>query len=233
MCQADRVRQMGSPRTVALAATVAEVTAHLGDRIDIARVAEADVLARMRRLRSAEVRDAFVAVRLAATWLLRETSGAPAAVIHQRCPTCGGTDHGRPAISGAAGWRVSWSRRPGFIAAAVARNTPVGIDIESAEARLPAEVGSGHPEHDLVGWTRAEALVKVGATDLDAALASLPAGPASTDGIRWPGYDAWLLTDRTGPGWTASVASASTVVWRSFSTNDRHIANETAHTVIE
>lgn len=215
-CHPPAWQHGGMTRAYAVVATTDQVLKDLAATVDPEEAVDADALARMNGLRREDARQSFLAVRIAATWLLRAVTEEPAATIRQRCPVCDATDHGRPVVIGAPGWEISWSRRPGVIAVALAAGSgpdQIGIDVEDRTAEIPAGVGTGNPREDLLGWTRAEALVKVGATDLGAILEHLPSGPATRAGLRWPGFEEWLLVDRLGPTWIASVASVSPVTW--------------------
>ncbi len=76
----------------------------------------------------------------AAAWVLGAAPGALS--LDRRCPTCGGTDHGRPRIRRAAGAAtgdprpldVSLSRAGASVAVGLSFVGSVGIDIESVEA---------------------------------------------------------------------------------------------------
>lgn len=97
---------------------------------------------RMRRLVHAEDRRAYLAahilVRRVAAELLGiapadADAGANALRLVHSCPSCGGTDHGRPSIAGHPGAHVSLSHARGVVAA-IAATTPCGIDVENHRA---------------------------------------------------------------------------------------------------
>lgn len=143
--------------------------------------------ARADRLRRPADRDDHVAAhvlvrRVAAALLTDAGRGVEAGdlVLEQRCPGCGGHDHGRPAITGADGVHVSLSHARGWVAAAAA-GRPCGIDVEPVAPGAPLEgvLAPGEvtaltalgPEVRNAAflrlWTRKEAVVKAGAASLD------------------------------------------------------------------
>ena len=117
-----------------------------------------------------------------------EASGLPPGqvVIEQRCSHCGGP-HGRPVVAGPADGvgrqlYVSLSRAGEFVAVAVTKAGPVGIDLESIAAVARAGV-------DEVAFSPAELL----------ALGSLDAGAAASARTRlWTGKEAVLKAVGTG-----------------------------------
>ena len=152
-------------------------------RADLAGLtaAERDRAAAFRRQAD---RDSYVAAHLLARECAARLAGLgdPAAVtLVQRCPTCGGRDHGRPAVRDRAGLHVSLSHSRGLVAAA-AGWAPVGVDVELtrgrpfddsllAHALAPAEQAQVRAARDpgaafLRHWMRKEALIKVGLTTL-------------------------------------------------------------------
>lgn len=169
-----------------------------------------------RLLRRAD-RDDFLAARVLVRALL-DGYGHPSATLVQLCPGCGSTEHGRPSLLNTPQVAVSWSHARGFVAAAVAptrcepagRFGAVGVDIEPVQEQpppIPVD-GSDHSPvlHRWCGWTRAEAIVKYGATDLDTALRWRLSGPPRPDGTS-PPQTPVVLTDRAGPNWLVSVAA--------------------------
>lgn len=93
--------------------------------------------------------DGFLLGRLLLQELAVELTGAPVA-ISAACPQCG-EEHGRPTSD--ALW-LSVAHTDGLVAAAAAR-VPVGIDVERADAKVPAEFGG-----TVAAWTRLEAVLK-------------------------------------------------------------------------
>jgi 4'-phosphopantetheinyl transferase len=151
--------------------------------------------ARAEALRKPADRDDFVAAHLlartAAATLLRT---ADALTLVQRCPDCGGTDHGRPSIAEAPRLHLSLSHTHGYVAA-VASPAPVAVDVEhalkAADDRLDAlaETVLTPAERYLVRtaldpartfaqlWVRKESLIKLGRATLDT-LSTLDVSPA-------------------------------------------------------
>ncbi|GMA20226.1 hypothetical protein MM440_15825 [Arsenicicoccus piscis] len=99
--------------------------------------------------------------------------------IEQRCPTCGRTGHGRPAVVRGPDVAVSWAHADGVVAAAVTpgRTTAIGIDVERIGARSERAAGVSTST-----WCRMECAVKAGLTDLDQVLAH---GVPPTPGLCW------------------------------------------------
>ncbi|MFF2848469.1 4'-phosphopantetheinyl transferase family protein [Streptomyces sp. NPDC058001] len=138
---------------------------------------------RLARFHRETARRDFVAahalVRLCAGWLL---GVAPTEVAFaQHCPTCGGTDHGRPLLADRPDVYLSLSHTDGVVAA-VAGHVPVGIDVERfvrgrgtevmhrvlTAAELALVTAHADPDHAFLRqWVRKEALIKIGRTDLD------------------------------------------------------------------
>jgi 4'-phosphopantetheinyl transferase len=81
-----------------------------------------------------------VADREALRALVADVTGVPDVALERRCPHCGGTDHGRPAVLGASAW-VSLARTPGYRVLAVSTTGPIGVDVErvSRVARAPLD----------------------------------------------------------------------------------------------
>lgn len=130
----------------------------------------------------------------------------PGSVLAQRCPGCGGDDHGRPEVVGHVEIGVSLTHADGWVGAAIgsAGAGPVGLDLEPVTKLRntpPVAIALTAPERDWLAdhpdpavgfgrlWTRKEALVKAGFCDLDAALALTVLEPP-------PG---WRFTDHSTP----------------------------------
>lgn len=131
-------------------------------------------------------REDFIAAHLLARLVVGELLAVPpcTVVVTQSCDVCGGRDHGRPAVvvAGQPPVHASWSHTHGVVAAA-ASFTPIGVDVERTDRLLSFLTSSDaflataerrRVEESLdkgaaLGhwWTMKEALVKVGATDID------------------------------------------------------------------
>ncbi|MGW0991796.1 4'-phosphopantetheinyl transferase family protein [Streptomyces sp. NPDC002520] len=183
--------EAGGP--VAVVAGTDEVLRHPLAGTHLLNEAERGRLARFHR---ETARRDFVAahalVRLCAGWLL---GVAPTEVAFaQHCPTCRGTDHGRPLLADRPDVHLSLSHADGVVAAAVG-HVPVGIDVERlgrgrrtelmhrvlTAAELALVTAHTDPDHAFLRqWVRKEAFVKIGRTDLDSLdaldLSALPLG---------------------------------------------------------
>lgn len=89
------------------------------------------------------------------SWLCEELGAAGVARL---CPRCGGSDHGRPVLLGAAAGAggpvsVSLSYADGLGVAAWTHDGPIGIDVEVVGPSV-GEFG------DRAAWTRTEAVLK-------------------------------------------------------------------------
>jgi 4'-phosphopantetheinyl transferase len=153
--------------------------------------ASADLLSEPERVRAQRFRREkdrldFIAAHLLAREVVAELLGVASGEVRlaQSCPDCGADDHGPPHVSvlGRQAVFTSWSHSAGRIGA-VAALAPVGFDLErvtsgrsvaEAEAHVlsPGESAQVRDSADprvafLHWWTRKEALVKVGAIELD------------------------------------------------------------------
>ncbi|MGW2476156.1 4'-phosphopantetheinyl transferase family protein [Streptomyces sp. NPDC001665] len=183
---------LGGP--VAVMADTDEVLGHPQAGVHLLNEGERGRLAGFHR---ESARRDFVAahalVRLCAGWVL----GIPPAevALAQRCPTCCGSDHGRPLLTGRPDVFLSLSHTGGVVAAAVA-HVPVGIDVERLGPRrgtdlmhhvlTAAEVAlvAAHADPSyafLRQWVRKEAMIKIGRTDLDS-LGTLDLSGLALDG---------------------------------------------------
>jgi 4'-phosphopantetheinyl transferase len=161
---------------------------------------------RAQRFRREVDRRDFIAAHLLARQVVAELLGVEltAVSVRQSCAVCGVVGHGAPQVTVPNHRPVftSWSHTAGR-AGAIAAFHPVGLDLERADAGLDARVADGVAlsagEAALVEaaaspgvaflhwWTRKEALVKVGAIELDDfATTDLSAHPA-----RW---GTWTLS---------------------------------------
>lgn len=101
-----------------------------------------------------------------------EATGHPRAdlAVTHRCPRCSSDGHGVPAITHAGttlDLRVSLSRAPGLVIAAVGTAPGLGVDIELADAaadpaldRLLPAAHHRTPERRTRAWVRVEAALK-------------------------------------------------------------------------
>jgi 4'-phosphopantetheinyl transferase len=128
----------------------------------------------------------FIAAHLLARQVVAELLGVEltAVSVRQSCAVCGVVGHGAPQVTVPNHRPVftSWSHTAGR-AGAIAAFHPVGLDLERADARPDVRMADGVAlsagEAALVEaaaspgvaflhwWTRKEALVKVGAVELD------------------------------------------------------------------
>ncbi|WP_136517721.1 4'-phosphopantetheinyl transferase family protein [Cellulomonas telluris] len=138
------------------------------------------VAARLARLRDPRDRRAAVSARALAVLVVADLLGVrPGDVrLAQRCPGCGGDDHGAPFVEGYPDVHVSWSHTRAHVAAAAAP-TPVAVDVEEAVAdvdTLASHVATATErawlaQHDAPLafarlWSRKECAVKLGRIDL-------------------------------------------------------------------
>lgn len=93
--------------------------------------------------------DGFLLGRLLLRELVAELSGAPARITAV-CPECG-EEHGRP-VSDVLSVSVAHA---GDVVVVAAAGTPVGVDVEPADAEVPAVFGGS-----VTAWTRLEAVLK-------------------------------------------------------------------------
>jgi 4'-phosphopantetheinyl transferase len=161
-------------------------------------------------------RDDFVAARFLAAEAVGQVAccAVGSVVIRQSCEGCGSPGHGAPVVVRPDGMHVSWSHARGLVAVIASRDR-VGIDLERVRhldadvidfALAPGErapAGGPVTDADVIGrWTRKEALVKVGAFQLDD-FPKIDLGPAAD------AWDDWLLCGRPVAGAEAMVAVAS------------------------
>jgi 4'-phosphopantetheinyl transferase len=132
--------------------------------------------------------------------------------LQQRCAVCGSTRHGKPSFAGEPGLYVSLSHTDRLVAATVG-SVPVGIDVERRGSRLWADwmLSGALTAAEILGvqrsvdpeiaflqqWVRKEALIKVGAADLDdLAAVDLSALPLRTrGGARETAWGGWRMLD--------------------------------------
>jgi len=188
-----------------------------GDDLDILTAAERERVDRFHR--SEDQQRSATGIVVLRTAVAAVTGGDPAAVDLQRqCATCDGP-HGRPLLPG-TGLHASISRAGEWVAVALGRDAPLGVDVEAVTAinvdelassvLAPGERVSG--AHDFfVLWTRKEAVVKATGDGLVTPLPSVvvsgatsPAALVSAPGVA-PGRGA--MTDLDTPsGYAASLA---------------------------
>ncbi|HEY0952890.1 hypothetical protein [Nocardioides sp.] len=128
---------------------------------------------RAERLRAEDRRDFLAARQLTVALATRLTGRSWAATdLHQSCGTCGGVDHGKPALGTLS---VSWSHAAGTVAAAVSDDRRVAIDIQRiadapAVREVLAETSAGGGADPVSAWVVREALVKLGVVSLSEAV---------------------------------------------------------------
>lgn len=195
--------------------------------------------ARWQRLRNPASRALYLTAHALARSVLGAQLDLPPGELAFRtdCARCG-DPHGKPRLAGLAGpagpestggWEFSLSHTPHRVAVAVARRTPLGVDVERVRERAPATVArsltesehatlTARPAHRRAGdftryWVRKEAALKATGDGLaerpDLLTVSSPAAPAALLG--WAGArapdSAVHLTDLTpGPGYRACLA---------------------------
>lgn len=127
--------------------------------------------------------------------------------IDHLCATCGGDDHGRPVLHGAA-LHVSLSRTRTAVAVAVSADAPVGIDVEQVAAAgfdgfddvaLAAGERAGDAQARARAWSRKEAVLKARGTGLSV-------DPRTVDVRRDRTGDAYVLDVPTSPALASAVA---------------------------
>lgn len=186
--------------------------------------------ARWQRLRNPAGRALYLTAHALARLVLGAQLRLPPAELAFRtdCARCG-DPHGKPRLAGAAGqvgrtgragpagragpestdgWEFSLSHTPHRVAVAVARRTPLGVDVERVRDRAPATVAralteseyatlAARPAHHRAGdftryWTRKEAALKATGDGLaerpDLLTVSPPDAPAALLG--WSGAGA-------------------------------------------
>jgi 4'-phosphopantetheinyl transferase len=173
-----------------------------------ALLADAD-LARRDRLRLTADRQRLTAAWAVARLVLGAAAGVPPDELRvdRRCPDCGAA-HGKPRLSTAPDLQLSVAHSGRCVAVAVARRTPVGVDVE-AVVQLPradldllaggalageerAELDRCPAEHRAAAfttyWTRKEAVLKATGDGLSKPLETLVVSPPSSPPrvLRWP-----------------------------------------------
>jgi 4'-phosphopantetheinyl transferase len=149
--------------------------------------------ARAERYVSEPARRLFIASRAAQRVLAaRYLDTDPRAVrLVRRCPTCGSTDHGRPALPAAPDLDFSVSHTRDLVVLAFRRGGRVGVDVELADRRVDLDGTGG----------------LVGASLVAAEAATLPAGPP--DARRAAFYRLWTRKEAalklTGHGLTVPL----------------------------
>jgi 4'-phosphopantetheinyl transferase len=142
-------------------------------------------------------------------------------VIEARCPFCGGA-HGRPAVlapSAATALRLTLAHTGDLVVAAAAWEHPVGVDVESADARHAPErdaaiesVAGTSGADALQHWTRVEAVLKADGRGLRIDPSAVRVSDTA-DGVRariaGSDDDYTLASLDLGPGFTGSVAVRS------------------------
>ena len=167
---------------------------------DVALLTDVEDARRQRLVQQAD-RDAYLAAHVLVRLVTAELTGSDPGrlTLAHTCPTCAGTDHGRPAIVEHPEVRVSLSHARGVVAA-IAASTPCGIDVEAIgripdPALTPAErtwAGEDATRRTLL-WTRKEAWVKASGVALDRA--------AETDVLHAPWVSGEIVTAGYAATW--------------------------------
>ncbi|GII54376.1 hypothetical protein Pth03_27650 [Planotetraspora thailandica] len=163
---------------------------------------------RFEAMRRPQARDQFALgcalMRVAAGHHLGAAPGD--VLVERRCVSCGGP-HGKPRILGDSGLEISLSHTDGHVVCAVARGTPVGVDVEDGATLMNGDLLAGdilapreaevyrqlRPEHRrsalLTYWTRKEAVLKATGHGLRVPMRRLElSGPAEEPRLlRWSG----------------------------------------------
>jgi phosphopantetheinyl transferase len=171
--------------------------------------AEPETRSRVRRLHRADDQVTVLAAHLLARAGAVREAGRPLAEVGLRhaCPTCGGTDHGRPwLVAGTDRIPVSISHTRSLAVVALSPGGPIGIDVEStrevpltddlftaAEQAAARADPTGRTARDI--WTAKEALGKLDGRGILAPLGTVEV----LDGtVR-------RLTDAAPAGWIAHL----------------------------
>jgi 4'-phosphopantetheinyl transferase len=200
--------------------------------------------ARQSRFRLQADRDRHLLGRSLARLVLAERAGcAPEGVTFElRCLSCedksrtgaeGGdkAPHGKPVPTGAAqGWEVSISHSGEWVVLALAREVPVGVDVERVSdsrdldglagytlAESEHEVWRSLPDEDRVGaffgyWARKEALLKATGLGLSGGLRRVAVSPPHAEArlLSWEGGggpgSAWLSDLDRGAEYRSALA---------------------------
>lgn len=169
------------------------------------------------RIRRDHDREAYVVAHAARRVLLGRRLGIDPASVRfgtERCPVCGGDDHGRPVVIG-SGAEVSLSRAEGLVAVALGPpGVAIGVDVEPVAratadltaALAPDEV-SADPVARLRAWVRKEAHLKATGTGLGVDPATVVVG---TGAAPLPVRVGWSLVDLdAGASHLAALAAAA------------------------
>lgn len=216
------------------------------------RLLDEGELARQSRFRLQADRDRHLLGRSLARLVLAERTGcAPEKVTFElRCRSCeeksrtgaggdaeqgSGTGerdpHGKPVPTGAAhGWEISVSHSGEWVALALAREVPVGVDVERISDARDLDGLAGYtladaeheqwrslPEHGRAGaffgyWARKEALLKATGLGLSGGLRRVSVSPPHTRArlLSWEGGGgpgaAWLSDLDRGEGYRSALA---------------------------
>lgn len=187
------------------------------------------------RFRLPADRDRYLAAHALARLVCGQAAGVPPERVEftLHCPVCDRTDpHGKPRPAGtASGLEISWSHSGDRVGVALARDVPVGLDVERVSAGRDIDGLADHvlaaaeradldalpPERRTAGffgyWTRKEALLKATGHGLAGGPTSVEVGPPDAPAAvrAWHGpaaQDAVWLTDLdAGPGYRAALAA--------------------------
>lgn len=190
-------------------------------------------LRRRSRLRAAGDRQRATAGVALSRLLLGVHAGRPAGrlAVDRSCPRCG-APHGKPCLPEVPDLHFSVSHSGGWVAVAVRRGAPVGVDVEQVGSWTPTElrdlalvalapeeraVLSRAPAESRAAafatyWTRKEAAVKATGTGLLTPLPELVVSPPGTPPrvLRWSGAAAppLLRAVEAPAGYAAALALA-------------------------
>jgi 4'-phosphopantetheinyl transferase len=195
---------------------------HLRDILD------ASEQERLARFRVSGAAAGYLVAHATVRRVLASLTGVPASELRfeATCALCGGP-HGKPRLAGFP-YEFSLSHAGDVAVVAVALGVPVGMDVESAPARV-AGIALSTVERDALDalpaarrgeafaryWTRKEAVLKATglgiATDLAALTVSAPDDPPAVLDWTWP--DPIHLADvPASPGYVAALASLGSPV---------------------
>ena len=107
------------------------------DRLSLSELLSSDERARASRFRAQPARDAYVVAHALARTVVGRALGIDPSDVRFDfvCRHCGGP-HGKPHVAG-GDLEVSWAHSDGRVVLALARGTPLGVDVETIGSRTP------------------------------------------------------------------------------------------------